>query len=482
MFIVACCFTTSARSGIFEWIDPANTQILVIRDARVDFALRISAISRARHSIDSATFSQSVDPVVGGPLIAAFRAAANRGVQQRHFFNRMGSILFDPMNKAQALLADATLQTPPTVLVWPILQNIAHGLSPADHNHEKILLIDHDTPNELVFLSGRNHSQLDLGFHDLTFVIRRIDNSKTYLGDQIQEAYDTNWNHAANLFQPISSSTNRTQTPTINSDTQRAISQLLNTSYRRSLYAALNSHLQLPVTTLWNSDDRKSDDYGTFEGRPSRIRLATNDFLPTILRHNLGPTFRQRRHVRSPIHDLMAETIASGTDVDFSSMIFAPPPQIFEALRKTLLKGSRLTVRTNSRQALAHLVPGGLPFDLSVEELLRLATDVHRSTLDIKAFDPSANANVSAFYSHQKLLVTREAVIGTSDNGNETSRVRAGEIAFHAEGESFASGLRRLLFAEQNHYRTLDCNALLTESQRNNTFRRLFNYIGKSVY
>jgi phosphatidylserine/phosphatidylglycerophosphate/cardiolipin synthase-like enzyme len=454
--------------------------VILLPDTRVDYALRLKAIDGAKHSIDFATYVQSIDDEIGGLLVDRIRLAANRGVRTRALIDRLGSAIFDPLNRAADRLADPLIARPTEVINTGFLRNIGAGINLTDKLHWKVLIIDVGTPDEIIFIGGRNHAWPDLSHHDYSIVIRPLagSNVTSHVGTDMGHAYD-------NLFQTLKQSMGLTP-PQVSHSSSRAINTdplwaiaatFLQTPQQQAEYEALAALISRPA--------RPGHITHALETHPEHLQLFTNDLLQQALAGEHGHSFASRgRSLESDIVERAVELAATATNrLDLASMILAPPPNLVAALQGALDRGVPLHLFTNGRKAMGTYVPLGVAFDLSMRHIIDLAFPQRTGDFRAHLFKPQQGVSDRLRYSHLKLFIADDRALVGTDNFNMTSHYRNAELAVEIKDQRFTAMLRHMVESGvQAQYTPFSCEEALLEIPRDNALKRIFNRVFLSVY
>lgn len=474
--LVAWNSPTTTYAATFKWIEPSNTQLLILEDPVVDFALRTWAIDRARHSIDSLTYLQSIDDEVGKPLLQAFRGAQNRkGMKGRYLWERLGSYNADFGNVAKRALADANLASPAEVIDFGGLGNLLKGLNVTDMIHEKILIIDAGTPNEMIWIGGRNNSLHATHNLDLGIVLRRIDPSKPWIGEQIQVAFDDTWESVNRVQRP---SKRKALEPKVaeSFDTKR-LDVELRTETQETQYKELVELLGKPVDP--------SSPLLSCEARPKKMRVLTNEFISYALTGVFGKGFESRKAMPSDILEEAAKYVAEAKRIYISTMSIRMTESFKKSLKTALKNGSEVVLFTNNREAQKTHAPWGITFEFSLPDLAELFAVGGKLT--VFALDPNLiKKHVERYplvtYLHRKLIVADNHVFTGSDNFSESSAKRNSEFVIHVDDEDFASMMKRMVESDSKIFELLSCETVLTELKGYSLFKRGLNRIFMPIY
>lgn len=464
-----------AHATAYPWTEgPAASQVILLPDSKVDLALRLAFIARARYTIDAATYVQSLDGEFGRPVIGALREAANRRVRVRYMIDRLGSGIFDPLNLASEALTDKRLALPPQVVSFDQGHKARAGINLTDKMHWKVLIIDAGTPHEVIFLGGRNHGWFDLRHLDMGVLIRPFNAGAEHVGRQVAHGYDDLFETLArNGFLYRNSGVPLPFSSPNPAAGERALSAIIQDPAIAAEYRSLRG--------LFAFAPDRTAPLHRLETRPARMRFLTNDLLQQALTRVHGNTFASRgRTVESDILSAATEAARGATRrLDMASMIVAIPPHLKDALMERLAARLAFEFLSNSRETMKTYVPTGFAFDLSLKDLRDLAAagPGFAPYLMNRSKDPDLR------YSHIKAFIADDVSILGMDNFNMTSFLRNAEASLQVDDAAFAAMLRReVALMRDAHFTPLGCAEMLAEGRRDNVLKRALNRLLLSVY
>lgn len=481
LVLVAISIWSGASGALaveFPWLEDANTQMILLSDPRVDFALRVRAIDRAKHSIDSITYVQGTDPEIGLPILNAFRRAAQRGVPTRFVTGAAGGLMADRSNLTRVMLTDSNLAAPVQLVLFGGFRALFTPFQVFDMPHEKILIIDAGTPDEVIWIGGRNNyvssgSDLDLGL-----LVRPIDPSRPYIGDQIKQAFEFTWEPAARTFKPYSPKRPRGNARRKILEAERFTEVPI---WREEGKAELEEIDQLLRT---KATEVKTPNRHVLT--PRKLRIVTNDFMQLVLA-KIYPN-RKLRHESLPsdIIDEAAEVVAKAKKVYISTMSVFVPQSLKDAIKTALRNGAEVNLLTNGRDAHRSQVPLGLPYDLSLSDINEFMAieggKLNVYLLDVELLQTRPEYYKFTRYMHRKLIIADDYVLSGSDNFNDSSRKQNSEIAFEGHDAEFANKMRELIRGDLDVFRRLSCEEALTDLKKVGIFQRSMNTLFKVFY
>ncbi len=469
LFALAC----PAGAVEYPWLSDANTQVVILRDPHVDFALRLAAIDRATR-IDCISYVQGTDPTFGMPILQAFRRAAARGAPSRHLFGKLGMFVGDKGGQVQAMLSDASLKTPPELIIFGGLRSLLTRFHPLDMPHEKILILNWGTPDELIWIGGRNNWQASGSDLDMGMVLRRIDPTKPYIGDQIRDAFEGTWGPASETFAPYKPSKPK---PRLIPRSDENASIALNTPLQQEEFSRINAFLQKPISP--------DPTYESFEARPRRMRVMSNDLLGRVLTGIYKRSLRGRKNVMSDNIEGTAPFVAAAKRIYICAMSVFMPTELKEAVKTALRNGAEVYLLTNGVEAHRTQVPLGLPYFLSltdISELMDIGGKLHVYVLDAELLKTHAEAFPLVNYMHRKLIIADNHVFVGSDNWNDMSRARNSEMIAQAEDARLSQLMRTIIDEDLKVFSKLSCERALTDKKSYGFVKRGLNWLFLPLY
>ncbi len=480
---IGLCQQTQAKE--YPWLDNANTQIIWVTDPLVDYALRVAAINRAEHSIDSVTYLQDLSPQAGLALLWAFRDAQDRGLKGRYIYDRTASLNGDIWNRSRNFLRDRSLQSPAQVVCFGFNGKSNWGLQWTDMVHEKILIIDQGTPNEMIWIGGRNNARTSQKDLDLAYILRPIIPGQPYIGDQIKDSFENLWATTSAISPP--SKIKNISNSKIAKYPRTELSELLIDSFRKDVFHRIDALIQKPVSRTPPRQVRaKTDGQDVLETRIfGRARVIRNNFLDLLLDGYARPLIEFKKNLPSDIARAAGEAIGQAQKVTFASMSIRLPKSISTGLMNALKGGATVDVLTNSRDAHSHVVVGGIPFDLGLKDMRRLLDTRGKISIYLLNEDRLGHdqRTKNFHFQHLKAIVADDHVFVGSDNFNETSRTNNDELVVQFEDAQFADQMRAYLSLQANkYYEPLTAEQAVHEASKNNLLKRILNRILLPLY
>jgi putative cardiolipin synthase len=474
LVLLAC---SPASAVEYPWLEPANTQVILVKDAPVDVRLRLSAIDHAQHSIDCVVYSQGADPAVGLPVLRAFRRAQERGVRGRYLFSQVASLVTDPSGVARLMLADANLKRPGEVIWFGGLTNWLKGLRITDMIHEKILIIDAGTPDEIIWIGGRNHDHFAEHDLDLGIILRRVDPTKPYLGDQLRDAFESVWTVAGKITPALKPKKYGAKAHAIANGTESAAGAIdVKTDAQRLELARLRALLAKPPQL-------EPSDAG--DKRPRRMRVVTNDLLQYVLTGIFGRSMKARERMPSDIVDAASPVIAGAKQIYISAMSIYLPDKLKQAIKEALAAGAEVHLITNSRESHRTRMVGGVAYDLSLRDIVELMGvngNLSVYVLDDKLIEQHPEMHRIVNYLHRKVVVADDHVFTGSDNYNRLSQLINSEMIVHVQDAEWAATMRELMKSDLAVFTRLTCEMALTESRHYGLIKQGLNRLFLPFY
>ena len=430
-----------------EYPERANTEFLVIEDPAVNFELRNFLSRNAKEGIDGAAFTQ-LDDEIGRPLMESIHfAQVNQHVPVRMFYDYFASFVEGKGKKMPAVnwIGDPSLARPGEVLTAHPLDKIGTGLSISDYVHGKSYRVD-----GFFFIGGYNNTSHSLRTVDSGFVMRAIDPTKPFLGTDITANYDEIFGILQNLkTQSRIPSPVRTGANPLTGEAQ----SLLHTPEQRAQFAEILEILSHPA----RPDDALKD----YQFRPKRLQLRTNDLFKHLTTSEPTPRF-SRYEFPNDNHSHLAEeflAMEGKGSVDFWSYVYAPTPEVHEAIIQYVREGGTLNLWTNGQNSHRTVTYGGVSVYYSLESIVDLLdeTEGGKGKVNVLLLDGN-RAKLSGMgpYLHRKRMVfstpDREWVEEGSDNFTWSSGKKNDELLISIEDERYARQILKRAETERPLY------------------------------
>lgn len=441
----------SAHSEILPRREQPNSDVVLVPNPRVDMVLRAALIRKARKSIDMITYIHGAD-TVGRLLTAALRDAAKRGVRIRYAYEGGSSRPADPRGATSRLLSDSALTRPAQIIRARIDQKLRLGLYYNDFIHEKVMLIDAGTPDQIAVIGGRNNNNFGLKKADLGFVIRPLNPKRPSLNQDLSTLFERRWQTLTRLYS-IERSRPVSPEAAARADAPLAPGEdlLTDESERSELKAYLALLSQAPG---------RRDKLKEYQFRPSATQLSFNEMLADVTQ---GVTLSnsERDQLVNDNHTLLAEVVRGARNLLQASYVFAPSEPIRDAYHEALSRGARLEVLTNSGAAHGRIFPTGAPIlytETGSEEFWSPESPFSRQTriflLDpARAEEQASTGAKDAFeYLHRKLVIADDWVVTGSDNFTVASTRKNDELLAFMKDARLAQYLRRMISREKRYY------------------------------
>lgn len=467
-------FLSLALSSAFckEYVmggDP-NVVAIALQDSLDDFALRIEAIKRAKHTIDVFTYMQTQDPKLGAEFLQALEDAIKRGVRVRYATEWLpntavlGVKAAAPSNR---LLRSAFTSENCKLQVQCLtpLSKILSGFSPTDNFHEKILNIDAGTEHEIAWVTGRNNNDFAVRDLDFAIALRRIDRSKKSAISLLHQVFEDTW-----------AETLKMQTPEKNlSGKNKKLPQvktpiaMQTTHHYSKLKQCLFESYEVPELTF----------------RPATLSVTTNSFFPQ-LRNNNWLTLSREGKMKSDNIDAVVRGIHLAKVIRMSLMSTFWPDPIKEALKRAVARGAKIEIFTNSETSDRIAVPGSLSFLYSSRDLTDLKNWVdeqnklslpEKAELKINVLNVNQVSKLPEFWQrvkfvHQKMIATDHEVFLGSDNYNQSSSLKNSEMQVRLTGKDTLKFFHSHLDEITQLFKPLECDALLNARRRSELLLR----------
>lgn len=454
------CLFAAAPVLATDYGPRGNTELFLLDDFRVDFEVRIAMILQARKSIDFVTYSQNTDEVNIEFLKAIRKVQIDRGVAVRGIYDAQVSSGDKEKGKAvRSLLTDSSLSCPGEVMCAHPIEKLSSGLSITDYVHEKIMIIDAGTPNELIFFSGRGTTQSSAKFIDAGFLIRRIDPLKPYAGDDMRQLFDSIWGSLKRLADR-SVFKMRTQTGVpFEKELDLARKRFVETPESRRTVAEI-------LAILRRSPTEQREGLKAFQFRPEMMNVLSNDLFKQLVEgKDIRAAFFNDNHSK-----LIADIRQFSGTLEMTAYSFGPSKELHEALVDFLERGNTLVIYTNGAPAWVTANPQvwkqGFPAYYTYESVLKLMDDVPGAAERIKLHlvqPEEAKAHGLATWVHRKLFTFRNAktkaeefVYVGSDNFTWSAAKKNDEMLVKVKDERFTETMVGLSDTERKAYHLVD--------------------------
>ena len=444
---------TSAFALLYPKIESPNLEVIYVGDARVDLEMRLKFYREAKKSISIVSFSQSIDNV-GAPVIKALREASNRNVNVHFMFDSVATGLElegDSKGYAAQLLADPALARPANVIRATAGAKLLNGLFIDDFIHEKIIIIDEGTPDVKVLLTGRGHTQTAVDFEDSTFLMRPIDSSQAWAGEEVIDYYKRVWKAYQKIFSKFKGVT---PSPKAMAALHRPFHGFLKTDSQKAAYKNLIELINAgPVTSPHQT-------LSDIQFHPKTFQLTSNDALQNAIKYKAGYFVGNRNQLPDDTMKLIKEMLPQTKNLFMSAYGFGLPSMVKDAFMKFVADGKEFTLVTNSMAAFKkvtkpntfsrvfmeaasdYTVKGIIPFLDKSAEIGKDNMKVYRSS------PPDAEDELKAArYLHHKFIVLDDTVGVGSDNYTASAARKNNEITAFMEDSRLSKYLR-----EEVHY------------------------------
>ncbi len=457
LILVSVLVTNVAQARAYP--ERGNTEFHFLPDFPIDQDVKISRINAAKFSIDFVTFSQTNDEM-GRQFLKAIREAQKRGVKVRMLYDRLFSLMEgDWSNEVRTIVTDPSLGCPGEVTCPHPTMKSNRGISVNDYIHEKILLIDAGTENEIAFIGGRGFTQLHSNFLDSAYAIRPMDYRLPYLGDDIQDVFNRLWK--------VSQEVSVKGPPSMvlyGTDDASAIDDLKSEPFAQT--PAHVKTVQALVASLEKPANRPLDPKEPANGYRSLIqsvRMLSNSLFEQLMN---APKGTRPEVVKNDIQTSLIKDLdrATGT-FEITSYSFGPTRDVLSAMARFVNRGNTIKIYSNSGANFEKYspVPAQTPIYYSYERMVALfnLTKNSKGKIEIYLHDlPKAERAKSKTYIHRKLaLLTGPNVHITyvgSDNMTWSAANKNDEIMARVNDKRFAEFHRQRNMSELLIYRRYD--------------------------
>jgi phosphatidylserine/phosphatidylglycerophosphate/cardiolipin synthase-like enzyme len=466
---------SSSPAKVYEVVSPPNVEVYPLFDARLDFALRIEAINRAKYSVDVVVYMNTGE--IGVEMTTALQAAISRGVKVRFVTEAIttvgltrpfGSNLPDRLARTLSSNADCPSEV---LCLSPFQKRFGKGIDIFDAFHEKILLIDRDTPDEIAWVGGRNNDHYALGDLDFSVVMKRIDRTRPSACSALGRAYDDIW-VTANAIQkgkttPVTPSRGHPRNFVSAPDPGKLVADSKLTS--EETYQAMRS-------ALFEGERSPARSF-----QPTKMIFSSNDFFKQLQSKQLGTWMADRDEITNDNLRLLAKRIRRSKEIVVTAMAFDMPKELKEALTFAIRNGAHVSFITNSPELEKKRIPFAVQFDQSMKDLKELydlsVGPNGKGKVEIFLLDPLKIAQSEEYsgwltYLHRKAVITDGTVALGSDNYTDASRLKNNEFLLEMEDGEFAKFMRAQVENEMKLFRPVGCTELFQHASRSRNWAR----------
>lgn len=378
----------------------SNTDLIVVHDSVTDLLLRLELFKRAQHSIEIITHTHTSGDN-GMAVTVGLREALSRGVQVKYLYEKIATIAAGDMsNNAIAFLMDKNLSQNAEVIAARPLEKFKSPFSFSDLFHQKIIIIDRGTPNEIIMTGGRNHDELNLKSADLSFIFRRVNgSSESKIMDDLKTVFDNTWTLARRYYSLENQvSLNNKQ-------------NLLLTNYKpTSLFQKISEKGQqiIKQTELPATNDQTLQE---FQFRPESFRLVTNDALETIVSQKEKKLKKDKANVNDDITTYLSSMMEYASRLEINSYIMMLPKPLMDGMKNIVARGGEVQYYTNNQETYSRLVPirfmGKIAAGYNYETHVELVNDSQPDKVQVLLFDAAKGdrSEIPVEYSHRKLAL-----------------------------------------------------------------------------
>lgn len=442
-----------------------DVDVVYTDNTYADLAAKVWMIDQARQSISISAFLLGKDQY-GLTIAAALRRALDRGVDVRVMYEgSVARVLGNDLRlRITDLLVDPRLKKKARVLNLGLLEKKRSHLALNDYLHEKIVMVDPLTENEMIYFGGRDLSEFSRITIDSGYVIRPIIGAKGrptyYVGDDIRSYYNSLWVILSQYF-VLESTTLR--------DAQKAVSILHALEPIENSYSDADREEVQKVLSVLESQPREGDTLASFQFRPETTQIITNDFIRNVTVDNYAKSLgvRPEMYDKDDILKFIVSMVQKSSRIEIVSYSSHFVPQLHEAFKELCQRG-RLLVYTNGYEAMASMDPLGvsaISFDYTMMAMRALEGDLSRKQLQNGALQILGLNRDSALkqtrglqsYLHRKLMIFDDQYVLTgSYNFTESSSSKNDEFVVLFKDSRMTEHHIRLNRAEKERvYETL---------------------------
>ncbi|MBF0298832.1 MAG: hypothetical protein HQK51_08935 [Oligoflexia bacterium] len=436
---------SSKTEKFHPWIPISSEDFKVVIDPKIEAAVRLDMVKRAKKSIDIITYDQRSDNVVGLPLLKAIKEAANRGVKVRFLTSWTAHILKDPFDGAGKFLNDPPPKTPIEFHVIGGPSMLTSGWGALDGTHQKLFIVD----NETTIISGRGQGEEYLHWVDTGFIF------KGKLSEQATKSFQNLWDTLKRekfLVEKSGSGSGNDSSKEKKKSKEKEEEEVATPLKELQAALSLNKKQEEQISDFSKWLDQKPIDpknsKEVYKGRLLHFNLLeqlSNLAANSKQRSPYSFSYSEREEqLIDPVVKEVSRKISKdkNKDLKFYSLIANLPLKLKNKLLKEAKKGKDISMFTNGDISHASVVPGAL---LSVgwyaskkdmREMIGAGIKIYGHTPDLQKQEPN--------YVHRKLAVTGNTVIFGSHNLSVPSSAITDEVSVEIVSPSLAKQVREI--------------------------------------
>lgn len=426
VILAVLAFSLFSRATIFPMNFDKNTEVLVIDNPVDDEVVRLEILGRARQSIDVIAHTQTTGEF-GLKVINTLRDRMAQGVKMRYLYEKIASMgVGETSDRAIKLLTDDKIYVPTDskLIVSRPLEKFLSPFTITDLLHEKIIIVDRGTPNEVILVGGRNHDEFSVTSSDFTFVLRRVDSSKPYLGDSLQSHFNVLYDIANKYFsveKPRSLSSKENQR------------LLADTALLKNKEPSSFAQSVLEVIAMPAKHTKTPREFQFF---PEKTRLVTNDLLATIANNKLPKNYFVRKDLlKDDITAYFSGLVENSAKLELTSYILSMPEMIKDSIRGMLAEGGKFVSYSNDGLAYGRKLPlkslGNTVHSINIETFFDFASASEKARVRMYNLDPNKGMDQESpvDYNHRKVAVLDVKSVW-DNNGNTNTQLQPRRIVF----------------------------------------------------
>jgi phosphatidylserine/phosphatidylglycerophosphate/cardiolipin synthase-like enzyme len=379
-----------------------NTEVLVIDNPTDDETIRLELLSQAKKSIDVIAHTQSTGDF-GLKVLNVLRDRMANNVKVRYMYEKIASMgVGETTDRAINLFTDETLyeKNQSELIVNRPLQKMMSPYTLSDLFHEKIIIIDRGTENEKLIIGGRNHDEFSVTSSDFTFVLRRVDKKKAYLGDSLQAHFDDLFSLAKRYFK-VEKARKLTTKEAI-----RLANDSANLNFQRP------TSLAQEILDTVSSPLNQESGLKRFQFVPSKTRLVTNDLLKNIADNKLPKNYFVRRDMlNDDITSYFSGLVDNASKLEMTSYILAMPDLIKDSVKSMVADGGTFVSYSNDGLAYGRKLPfkalGNAVHSMNIESYFHFGGNENSSAVSMYTLDPKQGDKQESpvDYNHRKVAI-----------------------------------------------------------------------------
>jgi phosphatidylserine/phosphatidylglycerophosphate/cardiolipin synthase-like enzyme len=432
LFFALSSNSPSALATIYP--KAANTEVVYLGSGPAAVAAVNQVVSETQTSFNAIFSTWQVD-TVGSAFIRTLRTLANRKIKITAIYDTGATGIetnHDFSGEAAALIADSTLARPAHVITATTIDKFESGLAFDDYIHEKMIILDAGTPNMRIIVQGGNWTDTASEFVDCYFMLRPIQPTLPWVGENIFNYYRRTWSQYSKIF-----SAAPTQKPSAEllSRFQSYAAYTLPYTDQQKQYAHTMQVIHQGPAVVRNLD--------SIQFQPKSVQFVTNDLLENAVKH-LDHDSVSRLNYPDDISKIINQKIAASQSILLANYGGEYNARLKAMLQKTIANPEKeIELVTNGPDAFEKIAPAGSEFAVAMlATAWAMTVEQLEGYLEIAAPHQNLKVSLSNRYRHMKLGIADNTVWSGSANLTVASSTKNGELMFFYEDKELAKFMR----------------------------------------